>query len=231
MMMKRSLLAVSVAALIMVGCKKKDETADGASPAQEAATQQQPANEATVATGPAAPAPTAGAATFDLNSFPVSDKPMGEWPYLQLPAGYRFDAADDMVRATKDLARVPVWTGADMIWVEGKTFESQVEVQDGKTFSKFELEKGIANAVEALGGKRVTDKSVDEAFFKAHEAALESFLKEFGEIAPAYRYYNKANTWFIRRADKAIWFVSFADESENAGLMVVEGPLPVAAGK
>lgn len=231
MMMKRSLLAVSVAALIMVGCKKKDETADGASPAQEAATQQQPANEATVATGPAAPAPTAGAATFDLNSFPMSDMPMGAWPYLQLPAGYIFFQANGMAAATKDLARVPVWTGADMIWVEGKSFESQIDTQDGKTYSKFELEKSIADAVEALGGKRVTDKSVDEAFFNAHEAELESFLKEFSEIAPAYRHYNKANTWLVRRADKAIWFVSFADESENAALMVVEGPLPVAAAK
>lgn len=228
MMLKRSLLAVSVAALVMVGCKKKDEAADAAPPASEAATQTAPAASADTNAAPAAPTPTATAATFDINSFPVSDKPLGEWPYVQTPAGYRYGT--DM--NTKDLARVPVWTGDALVWVEGKTFETKIYTDDGKTYSKFELRKGIGQSIEALGGKRVTDKIYDEDFARTHEDELKSFLKEFDKIDDAYRYYSDStDTYLIRRADKAIWVVTFLDESNNASMMVAEGPLPVAEAK
>ncbi len=231
MMLKRSLLAVSVAALVMVGCKKKDEAADAAPPASEAATQTAPAASADANAAPAAPTPTASAATFDINSYPISDKPLGEWPYVQLPAGYRFDT-DKLGENTKDLARVPVWTGDALVWVEGKTFETKFYTNDGKTYSKFELGKGIAQSVEALGGKRVSNKIFDESFANAHEEELKSFLKEFDKIDDAYRYYSEGtDTYLIRRADKAIWVVTFLDESNNASMMVAEGPLPVAEAK
>lgn len=223
MMIKRSMLALSVAAIVLLGCKKKEDTQSTPAPAAEATAPATTA-EAPVA-APVAASPTAAAAHFDLKAFPISDKPLGEWPYLQMPAGYHLDGNDSIAAGTKDLARVPVWTGQSLLWVEGKTFEADIRTDEGKTFSKFELYKGIENAITALGGQRVVDKPFDEKTAETNEAAMKSFLKEFGKIDDAYRYYNDASTFLIRRADKAIWVVTSVDENGNAAVMVAEGPI------
>ena len=41
----------------------------------------------------------------------------------------------------------------------------------------------------------------------------------------AYWYDSDADTYVIRRADKAIWVV-FQSSNDNGALMVAEGPLP-----
>ena len=46
----------------------------------------------------------------------------------------------------------------------------------------------------------------------------------------AYWYDNDADTYVIRRADKAIWVV-FQTENGSGALMVAEGPLPETTAK
>ena len=36
-----------------------------------------------------------------------------------------------------------LWTGGELLWVEGRTFVDEIDNADGKTFSKFELRKGL----------------------------------------------------------------------------------------
>ena len=227
MRLDRTLLVAAMAAALLAGCKKNEAAAEvaapeEAAPAVEPAAQSEPAPAAT----PEAAAPVAKA--FDIDAIAVSDKPLGEWPYLVLPAGYELDNADDIARRSKDLARVPVWTGGELLWVEGRTFVDEIDNADGKTFSKFELRKGLQQAIEALGGVRIGERSFPRAVYKANEKAINDFTAEFSDMHNAYWYDNDADTWVIRRPDKAIWLVTDVN-NDRGKVMVAEGPLPPPA--
>ena len=227
MRLDRTLLVAAMAAALLAGCKKNEAAAEvaapeEAAPAVEPAAQSEPAPAAT----PEAASPVAKA--FDIDAIAVSDKPLGEWPYLVLPAGYELDNADDIARRSKDLARVPVWTGGELLWVEGRTFVDEIDNADGKTFSKFELRKGLQQAIEALGGVRIGERSFPRAVYKANEKAINDFTAEFSDMHNAYWYDNDADTWVIRRPDKAIWLVTDVN-NDRGKVMVAEGPLPPPA--
>lgn len=222
----RNAMLVLALGVTLAGCAKKQDAAAPAAAAPAATTVEQPA---TPASAPAAtPAPAAVA--FDINAIPVSTAALPAWPYVVLPAGYQFSYADDLASRTKDLARVPVWTGGQLLWVEGKVFSDAIDNVDGKTYSKFEVRKNLQQAIEALGGVRLTERSFDEATYKANEKALGDFSQEFIRMQSAYSYDSDADTYVIRRADKAIWIV-FQSNNDRGALLVAEGPLPEAPAK
>lgn len=230
MQTRTSLLMISMTAVLIAGCSKPQSETDTTAAAQTpvdspAALPADTTAPVDAAAAEPAPADVAAATAFDISRIPVSDKPLPEWPYVALPAGYEFDSADDVASNSKDLARVAVWTGDQLLWLEGRTFSDGVDNAEGKSFSKFEVRKNIQQAVESLGGVRVSERAFDEPTYKANEKELEDFRQEFSQIRDAYWYGNDADTYLIRRADKAIWVV--AEYTNNdAGLMVAEGPLP-----
>ena len=231
MRMRKTLLALSVAGVLLAGCKKQDDAATEAvaAPATPAAAGQAPAPASVAEPATATPAaPTA--ALFDIGTIALSDKPLPAWPYIALPAGYHYHEADDLAGQSKDLARVPVWTGGQLLWVEGKTFSDQIDNSDGKTFSKFEVRKSLQQAIEALGGVRLAERSFDETVWDANEKDLEGFRQEFDRMQNAYWYDKDVDTYVIRRADKAIWIVTQTDTGSGA-IMVAEGPLPEVPAK
>ena len=226
-MANKTVMTLCVAMAMLAGCKAKDTPVAEATPAPAAApapVEAPPAATQAPSVTPAPPAPTA----FDINTIVVSDTPLGEWPYLVLPAGYKFSG--NLADQTKDLARVPVWTGGQLLWAEGKTFEAELRAGEGKTYSRFELLKGIDQALTALGAVTLTQRSYDETVFEANKAELGPFRSEFDDIDDAYWYDKDARTYLIRRADKAIWVVVYAD-NYNGAVLVAEGPLPEAPSK
>lgn len=228
MQMSKTLLSLAMTAALLTGCKQKQEDTSVAPPAGNPAVAADAASPAPATDVPAAATAAAPvASSFDINAIPVSDKPLPAWPYVALPAGYEFDYADDLPSRSKDLARVPVWTGGQLLWVEGKVFSDEIDNSDGKTYSRFEVRKNVQQAVEALGGVRLTERSFDEATYKANEKAMDDFRQEFSRMQNAYWYDADADTYVIRRADKAIWIV-FQSGNDQGALMVAEGPLPAA---
>jgi hypothetical protein len=225
-MSNKTVLALCVAMALLAGCKAKDAPVADPAPVPAPAP---PAPTAATTTGDTpAPAPVAPAAVaFDINTIPVSDKPLGEWPYVSLPAGYAFDHADEPATRSKDLARVPVWTGGQLLWVEGKVFNDEIDNVDAKTYSQFEVRKNVRQAIEALGGVRVAERSFDEAVRKANDKDLRAFVDEFSEMYYPYLPDQDAETYVIRAADKAVWIV-FHSGNDDGSLMVAEGPLPAA---
>jgi cytochrome c556 len=228
MSMRTAVLVLAMGATL-AGCGKKQDDATPANAAPEA-------TAATATEQPAAPAvgseamPAPAVTAFDINAIPVSTATLPAWPYVVLPAGYQFNYADDLASRTKDLARVPVWTGGQLLWVEGKVFSDRIDNQDGKTYSRFEVRKNVQQAIEALGGVRLTERTFDEATYKANEKALDDVRQEFDRMQSAYWYDEDADTYVIRRADKAIWVV-FQSSNDRGALLVAEGPLPEAPAK
>lgn len=219
-----SWVAAALAVALIAGCQDNQTPAAeaGAGPAATAEPRPQIAEPSLDAPG-AAPSP---AETFDLNAIPVSDAPLGEWPYIAAPAGYIYSDHEDLKKGTRDIARVPVWTGNELLWIEGRAFENHIFPGKGKTYSTFEVRQSIERAVTALGGKRISTKSFDQAIYEANKEAVDAFTSEFDAIDGAYSYDETADTYVIRRADKAIWVVSYATTSGTAAVLVVEGPLP-----
>lgn len=210
------------AALLVAGCGKKE-------PAPEPVPAPTPAAPPAEAQAPAAPASVAAAPVqaFDPQQIPVSTKPLGDWPYVTPPAGYVYRSADALPARTKDLARVAMWTGSEMVWVEGKTFEDSIRNAQGKTFSRFEVLKGVDKALTELGAVKLSERTFDEPTFKAQEKALEPFRQEFSEIRNAYWYDSDATTYALRTDHSLVWFVVWSDNSQGA-IMVAEGPVPPA---
>lgn len=228
MTLNKTALMAACAALLLTACKPKDEAPVDTAPAPSTAPVAAEAPPPAPQDAASAPEATASAAAaFDITRIAVSDKPLPPWPYVALPAGYHFDHHEEMAKQSKDLARVPVWTGSQLLWVEGKVFSDSIDNDDGKTFSKFELRKNLQQAIEALGGVRLSERSFDEATYKASEKALEDFRQEFGNMGNAYWYDADADTYLIRRADQAIWVVTQVD-NDSAAVMVAQGPLPPA---
>ena len=226
-MTSKTLLTLGVAMALLAGCKAKEAPADAAAPAAAPvpARTETPATSDAPTSPPAATPATATASAFDIHSIPVGNKPLGDWPYVSLPAGYAFDHADEAGARTKDLARVPVWTGGQLLWVEGKVFNDEIDNVDAKTYSQFEVRKNVRQAIEALGGVRLTERSFDETVRKDNEKELRDFVEEFGEMYYPYLADQDADTYLIRGADKAIWIV-FHSGNNDGSLMVAEGPWP-----
>lgn len=220
------LLALGLA-MSLVACKKPEAAADTASTSANKQAAAQPVGETAAVAGPEAKAAAPAASPFDINTIPVSGQPLPPWPYVALPSGYNFYHADELPSRSKDLARVPVWTGGQLLWVEGKVFSDAVDNAEGKTYSQFEIRKNVQKAVEAMGGVRLTERSFDEGTYKANEKPMDDFRREFDRVRDAYGYDTDADTYVIRRADKAIWVV-FQTSDSRGGIMVAEGPLPEA---
>ena len=228
MRMSKTLLALGVASALLVGCKKQDDSAaaDTATAAADAnATQTEAPAVETSPAATEAPAAKPAVVAFDIDKIPVSDKPLPAWPYIALPAGYHYHEADDLAGQSKDLARVPVWTGGQLLWVEGKVFSDGIDNADGKTFSRFELAKGLRQQIEALGGVRVSERSYDRDFYTANEKALDDFRQEFDDLQDAYWYDKDVDTYAIRRADGVVWVV-LQTRNDDAAVLVAEGPAP-----
>ena len=228
MRMSKTLLALGVASALLVGCKKQDDSAaaDTATAAADAnATQTESPAVETSPAATEAPAAKPVVVAFDIDKIPVSDKPLPAWPYIALPAGYHYHEADDLAGQSKDLARVPVWTGGQLLWVEGKVFSDGIDNADGKTFSRFELAKGLREQIEALGGVRVSERSYDRDFYTANEKALDDFRQEFDDLQDAYWYDKDVDTYAIRRADGVVWVV-LQTRNDDAAVLVAEGPAP-----
>lgn len=230
MSMRTTVLMLAMGAAL-AGCDKGKST-DAAvdASAQPVAVASAPVAASEAAAPPVAAAPAAGpqAAVFDINAIAVSNKPLGAWPYVALPAGYTFERADDIASRSKDLARVPVWTGGQLLWVEGRVFTDEIDSQDGKTYSQFEVRKNLRQTLEGMGAVRLTDRSFDKSVRQANEGEFNAFIEEFNEMYYPYLPDQDAETWVIRGADKATWVV-FHSGNNDGSLMVAEGPLPAPA--
>lgn len=149
---------------------------------------------------------------FDLASVPVSNVPLGDFPYFTLPAGYRNPNRPVPVR---DFDRVAVWTGDRLEWLEGRIFESFVHTERGKGWSKLEVIRNLGHQITQAGGVEVTQsKPPREAVEAWHEG--QAYSPGRGDI-----YNNDVATWLVRRADRDIW-LHFTGNTASGAWMVIE---------
>ena len=196
------------AALVVSACNKKPEEAAPAAPAP--VTQAEPA-----APAPAPAAPDAKAAapvgTYDTTKAAVSTVKLGAFPYLALPAGYIAGSPQ-----TLDLARFPVWVGDHFVWVEGKVYQSAIEAGDGKTFSKYEVQRNIESVVAQAGGKKIAEAQLPSDMREKLNPDAQQVDAGLGDIIS-----NPVTTFLIHQADRDIW-VNFVSSTTRGSWAVIE---------
>ncbi|WP_327373102.1 hypothetical protein OG393_03695 [Streptomyces sp. NBC_01216] len=165
---------------------------------------------------PGSPSPDASAGTsaFDPAAVPLSEAPLGDFPYLTIPEGFENPNAPIPVVPH---GRVPFWTGDRLEWVEGRVHQSPVYARNGREFSGPELTAAVGSAVTALGGVRVTDSPMPgEIRDSIPREVRVDYAEGFGDM-----YNNPVSTYVIRRADRLIWIHLCAD-SAGASWLIAE---------
>ena len=211
----KRLLALSLPlALVLAGCNKP---ADGEAGATDPAV-----SRATAGTDAGAAGEDPAPAGFDIDSVPISDKPLGDFPYLTLPAGYVHLREPGPVL---EVARAPLWTGSGLEWVEGRVYMARFKGEQGKAFSPTEVERNIGHIVEQAGGVVVASGMMPPEIraqipADVHQALLDG-------LGPISDY--PAHTWVVRRADRTIWIHMSADTSSGAWMVAESAPFVATA--
>lgn len=215
---RKTLLMISVATVLIAGCSKPQPESEtvSTSPSSTEVAESLPAvsTPADAAVSQPAQADAAAAVAFDMTKIPVSDKPLDAFPYLAPPAGYVLENTE-----TKDLARVPFWTGRALEFVEGKVHQARIDADGEKSYSRFEVLKRVDEALTALGAVRVTQSEVPEELLE--KELPKDFGVEFNAGAGGYYGGQEVSTYVLRRADKAVWFKVYSD-TNSGSLLVAE---------
>ena len=150
---------------------------------------------------------------FALDSVPVSDAPLGRFPYFALPDGYQPVNPPE----TRDFGHFLFWTGAGLHEVEGKVFLSLIGPRDGKTYSAYELKKNIEAVLTQAGGRKIADGRIPDPVTETLPEDIRVGMYEgLGNVYSA-----PVQTWVIRRPDRQIW-VHFVPDSNSAAWTILE---------
>lgn len=218
-MMVRKTGIVLLAALAVAACHKAKDGAgaDNAMAPIENAT-------APVASPDAATPAAAPTGSFAIDKIAVSNAPLGAFPYIGLPTGYKW-AEHGGEGETRDFDHFPFWTGTALHDVEGKLFMSNITNETGKTFSAYELKKNIDAVIAAAGGVKITESKMPSEVSKALPDDVTIDKNScLGDV-----YNEPAQVWVIRRPDREIWIQSVASSAVSSMCIVETKPFVATA--
>ncbi len=190
--MKQHILSATLAAMVMVltmpGCGGGEPL-----PPEDSLTSEEPA-EAEAPETEQAPEESA----FDITSIPLSDAPLGDFPYFTLPDGY---VTNDKLSSTIEVGRFPFWVGDHYVAVQGRIHQANIRVVEGKTFSAIEVEKSIRQMIVGAGGVELANMVVPAA--ASADVLTREFTLDFsnGLCWPS----EPVRTYVVHRTDKDIW--------------------------
>ncbi|MFV0538654.1 MAG: OmpA family protein [Dysgonomonas sp.] len=90
--------------------------------------------------------------TFDVNSIPVSNANIGDFPYLSAPEGYKY-SSDEQNRKYEE--KYFFYNDSLMMTVGGKYYHTRIVPNDGEEFTETYVVKNYQQAISKLGGVEV----------------------------------------------------------------------------
>ncbi|HEY4531213.1 MAG TPA: OmpA family protein [Luteimonas sp.] len=177
---------------------------------------QEPMDEAPPAADEEAP-PTPGPPGFDIASVPVSDAPLGEFPYFPLPDGYH---TTPKMSGTIERAVFPFRVGEQYIAVEGRVHQANIRVDAGRTFSTLEVEAHIDDVMRRAGAQKVFDGVIPRG--ESSRVLTREFTSTFsnGLCWPT----EPVRTWVLHRTDRAIWVHACSYGGIGAAWVIADDP-------
>jgi OOP family OmpA-OmpF porin len=164
---------------------------------------------------------------FNVSAVPITEKELGEFPYLKLPETYTFNHEEKVSQSSiKDVDKEYFAVYGKLLPEEGKTFKATLEKNraDGKRFNSLELQRSIDKSISNLGGIKLKSLPVTR---KEWERIGEKEL-----IDRKYGYSIDANTlddiqtYVIRSKTKQIWIQVFLLNDESGRITVLEKAVP-----
>ena len=136
--------------------------------------------------------------SFDITEIPLSDAPLGDFPYFTLPDGY---VTTDKLSSTIEVERFPFWVGDHYVAVQGRIHQANIRAVEGKTFSAIEVEKSIRQEIVEAGGVELANMVIPAA--ASADVLTREFTLDFsnGLCWPS----EPVRTYVVHRTDKDIW--------------------------
>ncbi|ASK29668.1 flagellar motor protein MotB [Chryseobacterium sp. T16E-39] len=204
--MKFKLLILSMIASIVIACnsekKQKEESTGNTDSTQSVNANQEP--QAATATK-----------KMDINSIPISNKPLGAFPYFNLPENYQSTPTNN----TADFDVAYFWVKDHFEKPEGKIFYARVTAKEGKSYSDLEVERNLDELIKSVDGLKVSQMKipVDSSYAVPDNNKLK-YMNGYGFMSSAV-----TTTYVIRRSDRNIWMqLTPGDDGVSAGWMILE---------
>lgn len=209
-------------ASVLPACGGDDSSAPMATVGADAPGADTDTGDNTTARAPAADAnPGDGAEPeetgFALDSVPVSDVALGEFPYFSIPEGHQEDPLDTQ---RLDFAQAAFWTGDRHEVVEGRVYATGIRLKRGtdKQFSSLQVVRDLQQVIESAGGVEVFQGEVPKE--AREEAAVKSLMRQYDTESRCWDH-DPAQVFVIRREDRDIW-VRTCQSRRFAGFIVAE---------
>lgn len=214
-------LAASLAVLF-VGCAQDAavpvEPAPAVVPAEQVHTERAhpdadapaPDTRSDVAPAPAPPG-------FDIATLPVSNHPLGAFPFFSIPDGY---SASPTNTRTVEFADAAFWDGHDITRVEGRIYAAGIRLDRAlrgqKEFSDLEVVRNLQQVIVEAGGVEIAAGQTPSALRDEIFAVMRQYPGE------STCYHNSERQVFVlRRADGNVW-VETCRGRTHAGLVVAQ---------
>lgn len=184
-------------------------------------------NESQTADSVAANTPTEArantdSALFDIQSVPVSEVALGEFPYLSYPEGYNFNYHKEIeAKDIKEVDKEYFAVAGKLVAVEGKSFKVRIDrdSEAGK-LNRLVVEKYYATKIQELGGVRVNNIPVPKS--EIERIGDKELIEQQYGFSIDYNMLDDVQTYLIKRKDREIWIQMMIMDSEIAKLTVLE---------
>lgn len=162
-------------------------------------------------------APRPVAKKFDINTIPVSKAALGDFPYIQLPAGLKLLNGKAYTHQ-EDFLFFPI--DEKMQRLEGKVWRAFVtnEEGSGNGWSLDYFEKKLAAEIVKLGGVKIFSGKVT----RAELDRIKEDASYFGDEGSIDYWNNKASVYVIRRQDGHNIYYQFSGNSASGQLQVLQ---------
>ncbi|CAA9195579.1 OmpA family protein [Flavobacterium collinsii] len=152
---------------------------------------------------------------FEINAIPVSDKPLGAFPYFNLPENYEGTPKNN----TADYDVAYFWVKDHFEKPEGKIFYARITAKEGKSYSDLEVAKNLEELIKSIDGVKISEMKVhSDSSYTIPENNRIKYMNGYGFMGNAI-----TTTYLIRRPDRNIWVqLTPGDDAVSAGWMILE---------
>lgn len=168
--------------------------------------------------------PSSKPQSFDMEQVPISEKVIGEFPYLKLPDDYTYNYEKEVnPKHIKDIDKEYIAIDGKLVPVEGKSFKVNLEKDrstDSKRFNSLVVEKAIKAQIEEMGGIELKQVAVPNSEIEriGHAELLD---KHYGNSLD-FNLLDQIQTYVIRTKTKQIWIQMSLLNDESGKITVIE---------
>ncbi len=202
--MKKTLLTFIVGSFLLSCTNNTRKTDEGTSAEDSIVTEEVKGEEAEMVS------------SFDINSIPVSDKEIGDFPFFSFPEGMK--SQNRPIERDYDIIYFPI--DGIMTPIEGKVFKVNVSLEDRRNdnWSLPFFLKSYDDAILSAGGQKIFDGKITREEYERYKDEA-TYLGEDGSIG-----YTSDNikVYVIRRADGKNIYIQLTGNTASGKLNILQ---------